>query len=284
MESPDLVPLRTTFDVELRGFCRDQVRYYVKNVEAELELLHTDRNASAELAEGLAAEVAALRQQNRELRAHIDAISSLEIEPDALEGRLRRMVELANTQAAEILARADAAARDCWNAAEHAATAAVEEHQRILDEAQRERDRLREEHDALLQRVHELADTMTTEAVRHRKMLDDQAAQRRASIESDFEIAMAARRAEAVREIEEERAAASKAAREMVDSAKWEAARRIREANQELADLHALKKAIAGQLAEATAGLDEAAPLLQPEPPDKIPAPRDHDDQPARVG
>src|SRR5204863_3071996 len=98
MESPDLVPLRTTFDVELRGFCRDQVRYYVRNVEAELELLHTDRNASAELAEGLAAEVAALRQENRELRAHIDAISSVTLEPDALEGRLRRMLELANTQ------------------------------------------------------------------------------------------------------------------------------------------------------------------------------------------
>jgi hypothetical protein len=92
------------------GYSRADVQEYVRRAEAELGLLAADRDAAATHAEALAARVEALITENTELRSVIDGISRCPIDPDALQERSRRMVELVREEAAEITRAAKAAA------------------------------------------------------------------------------------------------------------------------------------------------------------------------------
>src|SRR5699024_3736210 len=98
----ELVPLRTDFDVVLRGYERDQVRHYVQAVETELRLLATDRDAFAAQAGELARQLEEARARIRELHERVDRICRTPVEPEALAERLARMVELAHAEADEI--------------------------------------------------------------------------------------------------------------------------------------------------------------------------------------
>ena len=239
-EVQELVPLRTGFDVVLRGYRRGQVRRYVRAVEEEVRLLTADRDANADLAESLTAEVEQLRAQNARLTQQIDAMSRTPVSPDAVPPRLRRMVELAKEEAAEITARAQAAAEHSWAAAEEAAGRLRARYADALAEMDRTRREVEIEHRTMLQQARVDASVMTTEADRRRKELDDQAARRRERVESDFEMAMATRRAEAMREVAERRVTAARLvdeaaerAERLVEEASAEAERLVEEANAE---------------------------------------------------
>jgi cell division septum initiation protein DivIVA len=232
-EVQELVPLRTDFDVVMRGFRRDQVRQYVRAVEEELRLLTADRDANAALAESLTAEVEQLRVQNARLTRQIDAMSRTPVTLDALPARMRRMVELAKEEAAEITARAQAAAEHSWAAAEEAAGKLRARYADALAEMDRSRREVEVEHRAMLQQARVDASTMTTEADRRRKELDDHAARRRERVESDFEMAMAKRRAEAMHTLAKQKVAATNEAARLVSEAKAKAARLVEDATSE---------------------------------------------------
>lgn len=275
----ELVPLRTGFDVVLRGYRRGPVREYVRNVEEELRLLAADRDANAELAQALADEVEQLRAENARLHARLDRVCASPIDPTALQERLVRMVELAREEATEVAARAEAAAEHCWTTAQEAAGRLRARYEESITEVDRTRRAMEVEHDALLRQARADATVMTTEADRNRKTLDAQAARRRARIESDFEVAMAARRTDAMREVAERRLAAEAEAAQVVRTATDEAARRVDAARQEVRRLRDLRDQFATQLRDVRDVLTDAAPLLAPVPEENpsIPQPRERE-------
>lgn len=178
----DLVPLRTDFDSSWRGYDRAQVQHYVHNAETELAIVTADRDAAVARTEHLVRELDDARAQVDALRARIDRISRTPLSPDGLSERLRRMVELANAEAAEVTARARAAARHSWSLADQ-------------------------------------SDTLARQAAQRRRELDEQAAKAREEVQADFEAAMSARRAESLRAIaEQERVAAEHAAKIVADA------------------------------------------------------------------
>lgn len=287
-EVQELVPLRTDFDVVLRGYRRGQVRRYVRAVEEELRLLTADRDANAALAESLTAEVEQLRAQNARLARQVDAMSRTPVSPDGIPPRLRRMVELAKEEAAEITARAQAAAEHSWAAAEEAAGRLRARYADALAEMDRTRREVEVEHRTMLQQARVDASVMTTEADRRRIELDEQAARRREQVESDFEMAMAKRRSEAMKELAEQKVAAQREAGRLVDDASTEATRlvdeatadaerrvteaaeeaerRIGAADREVERLRDLRGRVAEQLRGARELLAGAGPLMQPMP------------------
>lgn len=262
----ELVPLRTGFDVVLRGYRRGPVQEYVRAVEEELRLLAADRDAHADLAQALATEVEQLRAENARLHERLDRVCAGPIDPTALQDRLRRMVEIAKEEAAEVAARAEAAAEHCWTTAEEAAGRLRARYEESIAEVDRTRRAMEVEHLALLRQARVDATVMTTEADRNRQVLDDQAARRRARIESDFDVAMSTRRTEAMREVAERKVAAEAAAARVVRAATDEAARRIDVAQRDVDRLRDLRRHLATQLTGARAVLTDAGPLLAPVP------------------
>jgi cell division septum initiation protein DivIVA len=282
----ELVPLRTDFDVVLRGYRRGQVRAYVRAVEEELRLVSADRDAHAELAGALAAEVEQLRVQNARLTRQVDDMSRTPVPAEAVPPRLRRMVELAKEEAEEIIARAQAAAEHSWATAEEAAGRLRARYAGALTEMDRARREMEIEHRTLLQQARVDATVMTTEADRRRAELDQRAAKRREQVESDFEVAMARRRAEAMRELAEQKLAAQEEASRLVREATEtsarmlrdgtaeaerrvreaaeEATRRITAATREVGRLRELRGLMAERLRAAREVLGDAGPLLQP--------------------
>lgn len=104
------VSLRTEFELSWRGFARKEVRGYLASVESEMHALTAELDAAAAHAESAARRIAELAAENAELRAKIDSISRVPIEPDALQERSRRMIEITREEAVEITAAAEAAA------------------------------------------------------------------------------------------------------------------------------------------------------------------------------
>jgi hypothetical protein len=279
-DGTELVPLRTEFDVVFRGYRRGPVREYVRGVEAELRLLAADRDANAEVAQTLVAEVEQLRADNARLRARLDRVCRTPIEPDALQERLQRMLQLATEEAGEITAQAQAAAEHCWAAAEDAAGRLRARYEESIAEADRARHAMEVEHRALLRQARADAAMMTTEADRQRAESDARAERRRAKVAADFEVAMAARRTEAMRAVAEQKLAARKEAARLVDEAEQEGARRLATAQREVDRLHDLRHRLATRLRAAREVLTSADPL--DDRPTAIPQQRDADSQPVQ--
>jgi cell division septum initiation protein DivIVA len=104
------VSLRTEFELSWRGFARKEVRGYLATVESEMHALTAELEEAAAHAESAARRIAELTAENTELRTKIDSISRVPIEPDALQERSRRMIEITREEAVEITAGAEEAA------------------------------------------------------------------------------------------------------------------------------------------------------------------------------
>lgn len=269
----ELVPLRTDFDVVLRGYERGQVQRYVQSVETDLRLLATDRDAAIARSEDLARELDALRAENARLRQRVDRISRAPIAPDALPERLRRMAELAHEEAAEITARAQAAAEEMADRLrlraeqlDRRAAAMDAEHREVMRSAQAE------------------IDTMTERAEERRQRLDDEAAALRKQAAADAETAAAARRAETARAIAEQEEAARRRADELVRDATKEAERIVGAARRQADVLREHRDRLAAELRDVGELLADVEPLLVPLPEEvaaaeerteRIPVPRE---------
>ncbi|ONI90918.1 hypothetical protein ALI22I_10815 [Saccharothrix sp. ALI-22-I] len=269
----DLVPLRADFDVVWRGYDRGQVRHYVEGVEAELRVLAVDRDAAVARADDLARQLETARAEIRALRKHIDRICRTPIEPDALTDRLRRMVELAHDEAAEVTERAQAVAEQHWTTAERAVTRLRERSERLVDELDARRREAEAEHRDLMRQAGERILAETRSAEQRRRELDEQAAALREEVQLDFEMAMRARRAESMAAMAEQEAAARARADHLVRQAREHARRIVADARHRVDELRTRRDRIAAGLRNARDLLAEADPLLHT-PPDDIPAPR----------
>lgn len=258
----DLVPLRTGFDVVWRGYDAGQVRRYVERVETDLRLLTADRDAASARAEALARQLAEARAEADGLRARIDRICATPIDPEALTDRLRRMVELAREEATEITARARTAADQHWSAADQAAARLRGRYERLVAELDARRRDVEAEHRELLRRAHERIEAESRRAERARRERDERAAELRRQVEADFEIAMSARRAEAMAELARREAQARDRAEELVREATEHARRIVVEARGQVDDLRARRDQVAANLRAARELLAEADPCF----------------------
>ncbi|GAB2864274.1 coiled-coil domain-containing protein [Lentzea nigeriaca] len=266
----ELLPLRTDFDVRWRGYDHDQVQHYVHAVEGELEVLTADRDAALARAESLARQLEAARAENAGLRARVDRISRTPIDPGALTERLRRMVELAHAEAEEITTRARIAAEQDWANAHRAADRLRGRAEHLVAELDRRRADAEAEHRELMDRAHAQVETMTRQAERRRRELDDQAAQIRGQIEADFEQAMTQRRAEAMRALADQQRSAKARADQIVQEATEHAHRIVADAEQRVDLLRRQREHIAEELRAAQALLADMEPLLQPLPEEAV--------------
>lgn len=262
----ELVPLRTDFDVQLRGYDRDQVRHYVHETEAELRLIAADRDAAVACAENLARQLETARAEIDRLRARIDRICRTPVDPAALSERLRRMAELATEEAAEITARARKAAENDWTDARQAADRLRRLAAQAVADLDHRRRELETEHRALMDRARDQVKAMTSRAEQRRRELDAAAARLREQIQTDFELAMNTRRAEAMRAITEKERAADARAEDIVREATRHAHRILAAAREEVDVLRRQRRRVADELRAAQRLIANAEPLLRPLP------------------
>jgi cell division septum initiation protein DivIVA len=133
------------------------------------------------------------------------------------------------------------------------------------DAATRRADALAEQLAAARNEINDLGH-LAAAAAAHRRELDAQAADQREQVRTDFELAMTARRAETMRELAAERAAAEASAARLVEEARAEAGRLVAEAREEVARLCAQRDLVMESLRAASEAVAEAAPLLEPLP------------------
>ncbi|KAA9157739.1 cellulose-binding protein [Amycolatopsis acidicola] len=281
VDTEELVPLHTDFDVRWRGYDQEQVRYWISQFEADLAVVTADRDAALSQRDDLAAELERTRAALSRLQARFDRVCRTPPSVDGLTDRLRRMVELAQDEAGEITARARTAAENQWAAAQEAAGQLRARHLTLLRELDHRRAELEREHRDLLARTRADVEALTTQAHAERAALDTQAARRRAAIERDFQRDLQSRRAAAERDIAELRA-----------TARAEADAMLSEARQAVQQLHHIRDDVLAQLRDAQALVAEALPLLAedtdnaaeaptltgvPAPVSALPAPPDPD-------
>lgn len=235
----DLVPLGAGFDIVKRGYSRTQVEEHLERLDSDLRLIAADRDAAVSQAGDLARQMEHARSQIDELRAQVDRLS---LPPTTLEGlseRLQRMLKLAQEEASDTKARAEADAGQIRARAEADASALRNRYQKLIAEVDGRRVELETEHRELVEKsTAELAAKMK-KADQERIKADEDAQARRDQIEEDFGIAMAARRTESMKSLAEQEA-----------TSKSEAERRVREASEEAARVRA---AIAEEQRNSTA-------------------------------
>ena len=261
-EDRELVPLKADFDVTWRGYRRSQVQFYMQQSETEIRMLTEDRDSALSQVEDLSAELDQARGEIEALRQQLDDACRTPIEEDALSDRLRRMVRLANDEATEVRASAQAAAEHEWARSEQSAAELRARYEALVAEADEWRRQAEQQRNEALARTREDIERMSREAEQHRRKVDTEAEQRRTQIEQDFEISMTARREEEMRGIAERERTSRQAAQRRVRAATNDAERRIRRADEYAATLLRLRQALAQRVRSAQQVLQAAEPFL----------------------
>lgn len=285
-EDRELVPLKPGFDVVWHGFDRAQVKQYLEDLDDEIKLISADRDAALSQVADLTEQLTSAHSRIAELGKQLTELAELPTNPDDLDERCKRMVQLAHHQAAEITARAQAAATHSWAGAEDAAAKLRSGYEKLLHDLDKQRQDVRSQHSQAVDQARTQVAEITTAANKRRQELDAQAEQRRLNIESEFERVMASKRQALAKEIEQQRAATRAESDRLVHEAKDESERRVREATdradrklrettddcnrrvtdatRQVQDLQALRQRITEQLRSAHRLMREASPLLDP--------------------
>ncbi|HEX3590959.1 MAG TPA: cell division protein DivIVA [Pseudonocardiaceae bacterium] len=285
-EDRELVPLKPGFDVVWHGFDRAQVKQYLEDLEDEIKMISADRNAALSQVADLTEQLRSAHARIADLGKQVTELVELPKNPEDLDDRCKRMVQLAHHQAAEITARAQAAATHSWSGAEDAAAKLRTGYEKLLTELDKQRQEVRAQHSQVVDQARTQVVEMTQVATNRRHELDKQAEQRRIQIEDEFERSTANKRQALAKEIEHQRAEARADAERRVREATEEAERRVRDASErserklrdtsdectrrvsdatrQVQDLQSLRKRITEQLSAAHTLMRDASPLLEP--------------------
>ena len=285
-EDRELVPLKPGFDVVWHGFDRAQVKQYLEDLEDEIKLISADRNAALSQVADLTEQLRASNTRIAELNKQVSELVELPKNADALDDRCKRMVQLAHHQAAEITARAQAAATHSWSGAEEAAAKLRTGYETLLAELDKQRQEGREQHSKIVDQARTQVAEMTTASANRQRELDAQAEQHRRQIEDEFERTATSKRQALAKEIEQQRAESRADTERRLRAATEDADRRIREATEkadrkqretadecgrrvgdatrQVQELQTLRGRITDQLKSAHVLLRDAGPLLDP--------------------
>ncbi|HWE90874.1 MAG TPA: cell division protein DivIVA [Pseudonocardiaceae bacterium] len=285
-EDRDLVPLKPGFDVVWHGFDRAQVKQYLEDLEDEIKLISSDRDAALSQVSDLTDQLTNSHSRIADLNKQVTELVELPKNTDDLDERCKRMVQLAHHQSSEITARAQAAATHGWASAEDAAAKLRAGYDKLLGELTKQHQEVRAQHGQVVEQARTQVAEMTTAATKRRHELDAQAEQRRIQIEQEFERSMASKRQALAKEIEQQRAGSRSEAERLVRDATEEAERRVREsseraerklretvedcnrritdATRQVQELQSLRQRLTEQLRSAHALMRDASPMLEP--------------------
>src|SRR5690606_23166108 len=202
-EDGDLVPLGAGFEVVRRGYSPNQVNEHLERLDADLKMVTSDRDAAIQQASDLARQLEEARSEIDELREKVNRLSQPPTTMEGLSERLQRMLKLAQDEASETKARAEAEAAHIRAKAEADASALRARYDQQLAELDKRRQAMEEEHRTTMEQARKEAEELLAKAEQERQRLDKAAAERRTKIEEDFDIAMATRRAEAMKQLAE---------------------------------------------------------------------------------
>ncbi|MGQ0773427.1 MAG: chromosome segregation protein [Pseudonocardiales bacterium] len=232
VDDQDLIPLRPAFDVVRRGYDRAQVDDRFEELQADLHIVMADNQAAAAQAAELARQLEATQQELYDVRRELQLLSG---PPDTVEGlspRLQRMVRLAKDEAAEITARAEAAAVERMAQAEKDAGGVRGRYEQMISGMHRRQSEMEAEHRGVIAQAQQRGEDTMTQARQRAAELDAEATAKRQQVEEDFDITMCARRSEAARAFADEEARSKSEAERRIA----EADRRIAEAERRLAE------------------------------------------------
>src|SRR5919204_2713928 len=159
MEDPAeaIVPLRPGFDIQIRGFNRNQVVEHIELLEDQLKIVTIDRNEAVQLNTDLRLLCEDTRRELAEAEQRLRRIESSETGLPAASQRVQNMLamaeeevqtlrEQANRQAEIVRGSAEQEARALIQEAESAATALRQECAELVADVEARRVRLRREH------------------------------------------------------------------------------------------------------------------------------------------
>jgi cell division septum initiation protein DivIVA len=159
MEDPAdaVVPLRPGFDIQLRGFNRNQVIEHIELLEDQLKIVTIDRNEAAQLNTDLRQLCEDTRHDLNEAEQRLRRIESSETGLPAASQRVQNMLAMAeeevqtlrdqaHRQAEIVKGSAEQEARELINEAETAAAALRTECSELVADVEARRIRLRKEH------------------------------------------------------------------------------------------------------------------------------------------
>ncbi len=191
MTSGDWLPAQAPFDLVRRGYSPEQVTAHLERLEYDLRITTANRDATNQRLNELGGQLAAAQAEADTLRNQLDRSALEPVSMANLSDRMQRMIRLAEEEASEIRARAEADADKLRGQLETSlgdATAA-----RAAFDAERERTRKQ-----LAEQVHGLIAEATAEAQETTALAQRESAQVRqeANAEAENTIAEANRIAE----------------------------------------------------------------------------------------
>ncbi len=229
----DRPPPETPFRVVRKGYDRAQVDEHFDRTDAELRVTAADRDAAASQAADLASQLDATRADIDALRSRADRMSVLPNDTEGLSDRLRRMLRLAQDEASEIRARAEADSAEVRSVAEQEAGDLRARFETMIAQAEERRAAMEAEYQATMDAASADAARIVEAAATERDTADAAAADRRARIAEDFELAMGSRRAEALRTLQHDETTSKAEAERRVRDATTEAQRRLHRATEQ---------------------------------------------------
>ena len=240
VQEPEPPPSGAAFGVVRRGYDPGQVDNHLRRLDAEIQILVTDREAALDQSAQLARELDDARAHAEQLRAEVRSLVRSPQSVPGLSQRMRSMLRMAEHEAGEMLQRAE------------------QEISRARAELEAERER----------------------AERERAALWADSESRREEVEQDFTIAMNRRRSEALtrlaeererlaREVHATRVRAAAQARAHLEQARARAQTITAEACRRVHELVELRSRVIEQLGGAHSTLEEVLTALQPVPEER---------------
>lgn len=277
VDDRDLLPMRSTFDVVRRGYDCTQVDYQLEQLRADLALAVADRDAGAAQAAELTRALEAARSEIDDQRAQIKRLAA---PPTTVQGMSERVVHLlrsAQSEAAEIIAKATTAAEATRAAVEREASELRARYEAMVAEAMQRRSTMEAEHEQAVADARRQGEEILAQAQQRAQQFDAESTARRQQVEEDFDITMSVRRRDAARELAQEDASskaeakrrvdeATDVARRLVTEADQTAVARVRAATRQVEALRTLRHQVTGQLESVSSKLAEALQHLSPAP------------------
>ncbi|TDQ65280.1 DivIVA domain-containing protein [Actinomycetospora succinea] len=253
----------------------DHHRAHVEDLRAQVDRLSAPPDTMEGLSERLQRMLRLAQDETRSMRDEAaDASRRIREEADEYARRTmngadehaRKTAAEAEQRARQTLAETDEQARAALEEARGEARAILERAEAEADQArhryddgladnERRRHAMEEEHRNLMDAARAEAAHVRQEAEQERERLDTEGRATREQVENDFAVAMAARRREAMRQLEADEKASRERADKYVGDASEEARRRLREADAEVADMKRLRDRVGQQLNSLRAAL-----------------------------
>ena len=108
MTSGDWIPAQAPFDLVRRGYSPEQVAAHLERLEYDLRITTANRDATNQRVTELSAQLAAAQAEADTMRTQLDRSALEPVSMANLSDRMQRMIRLADEEAGEIRARAEA--------------------------------------------------------------------------------------------------------------------------------------------------------------------------------